>query len=500
MCIRDRYGKTHRDTMEEEPRHTQRPQMVDAIGYSEATAPEEENELDVFQRLKEVRDQIREQTRPFVKATATESGKDEHYTRLRELKARKKELQRQLPPRPSYQSFSRATREDGKEKNRKAKMEIKQLLSQIKLVPRGADADRAALRTRVTELRSGIRDNKDTTRAVIAQVRDELKSMRRAQKLGESVPSAGVTDPWKERLSNAHNLFPGHSQTERDRICAEVELALQESPDALVALIDSEMRRSAPLAFVIDFNILDALVYAVAQPQNFTALVRAILEDERRLLKTVSKSYHHDLFDKTVLLQGKELPWKLRMHWFKPAHFTLSQEEMHSHRNHFASHILHGGFTHRLWEPCVDSEPVDGEKVIEAHRYIYDPLVTEDGTAVFHIDKVGTTHMKLVDEASVTAEQTYYMHPSVIHEVTALRGNTVTCVLNSPQVSERSCFATVEPWEEELFERARFTQEEMTRQLREVLELSRTEDAETPSLHRAPSLEEALRGASRSKE
>ena len=72
----------------------------------------------------------------------------------------------------------------------------------------------------------------------------------------------------------------------------------------LVSIVDEAMLRSAPLPFVIDFTILDALVWALAQPTNFTKLVQTILSDETLLESVVRSSYHHDLFDKTVLLQA----------------------------------------------------------------------------------------------------------------------------------------------------------------------------------------------------
>ena len=94
------------------------------------------------------------------------------------------------------------------------------------------------------------------------------------------------------------------------------------------------------------------------------------------------------------------------MHVFRPSHFVLSQEEMHSHRNHFASNILCGGFTHTLWEPCAADQSVEDDGLVQqVHGYTYDPLVHANGSAMFHIEPQGKMNVRLVGETSVTAGQ-----------------------------------------------------------------------------------------------
>ena len=58
----------------------------------------------------------------------------------------------------------------------------------------------------------------------------------------------------------------------------------------------------------------------------------------------------------------------LRLKCIFPCNRERSQEEMHSHRNHFASSILAGGFTRSLWEPCSGDEEPGAEQV--GHNYI----------------------------------------------------------------------------------------------------------------------------------
>jgi len=193
------------------------------------------------------------------------------------------------------------------------------------------------------------------------------------------------------------------------------------------------------------------------------------------LQNAVKDSYHHDLFDKSVLLSGKKTPWKLRMHVFLPESFPVAQEEVHSHRNHFVSCCLYGGLSQELWEEphhLDEQNSTEPYPVCTLNKYIYDPTVTPDGsTRVFNVNHVGKITLAKVQEQAVVKGQSYYMHPSVLHSVCAIDGCTVTLVWNSPQATEKSCFATHIPWEAESFIRPKFTEEEMRSQLEMVVQL-----------------------------
>jgi len=285
-------------------------------------------------------------------------------------------------------------------------------------------------------------------------------------------------DTWKTRLPHMQKLFPAHDDKARFYYAKVIDdmfsnFSGEESVEKVRDLIDEVMVKAACQPHVINVSALDALVYGLGCQNNFIRLLQRVMESQRLFNEFVNESYHHDLFHKTVLLGGKISGWKLRMHIFIPVDFTEAQEEVHSHRNHFVSCLIHGGFRQEIWEEpkhCIAEEEKEFE-VINFHKYIYDPTVTEDGTRVFNINPLGKIDLARVNQISVSKGQIYYMHPSVLHSVNAINGCTVTLVLNSPQATEKSCFASLEPWEEESFVRDRFTNEEMIEAVKMVMKL-----------------------------
>jgi len=278
------------------------------------------------------------------------------------------------------------------------------------------------------------------------------------------------------------SFFPAHDDKSRfyhanliDEIFSN--FSGEDSVERVRNLIDEIMMKAACQPHVINVSALDALVYGLGIQNNFIRLLTRIMESQRLFNEFVNESYHHDLFHKTVLLGGKLSGWKLRMHIFIPMDFTEAQEEVHSHRNHFVSCLIHGGFRQEIWEEpkhCFAEDEKEFE-VVNFHKYIYDPTVTNDGTRVFNINPLGKIDLARVDQISLTRGQIYYMHPSVLHSVNAIDGCTVTLVLNSPQATEKSCFASLEPWEEESFVRDRFTNEEMKETVGMVMKLVTTD-------------------------
>jgi len=273
-------------------------------------------------------------------------------------------------------------------------------------------------------------------------------------------------------------LFPAHEDNSRSFFFRTFDDILshfngEESIEKIRDLIDGVMGKAACNPHVINVAALDSLVFGLASKQNFNRLIPRIMESERLFNEFVNESYHHDLFHKTVLLSGKLSDWKLRMHVFVPMDFTEAQEEVHSHRNHFVSCILHGGFRQEIWEEPIHCKPQDEKEfeVIPFYKYLYDPKLTEDGTRVFNINPLGKIDLARVDQVSLSKGDIYYMHPSVLHSVNAIDGCTVTLVLNSPQATEKSCFASLEPWLEESFIRDRFTADEIKEMVRMVLGL-----------------------------
>jgi hypothetical protein len=281
------------------------------------------------------------------------------------------------------------------------------------------------------------------------------------------IQEAGDEDTWKTRLPNMQKLFLSYNENLRAGYAEKVANIFAQNSDVGESLslirtwIDEVMLRSACQPHVIDIPPVDAVVYALSRPSNFIEFTRRILASEEFFMKVVDESYHHDLFDKTVLLSGSKCGWKLRMHVFVPSTFSAAQEEVHSHRNHFVSHVLHGGFKQELWEDPAHCPSMNDFEMHEFFKYIYDPTLTEDGTRVFNIKPQGKVNLVRVDQICAGKGGAYYMHPSVLHSVNAIDGCTVTLVLNSPQATTKSCFASLTPWKEESFVREKFTPEQV---------------------------------------
>jgi len=296
----------------------------------------------------------------------------------------------------------------------------------------------------------------------------------RKRKFGDEeqlVEAISTGDPWHTRVPHMQKLFWIHSPKIRSRhedVVADF-FRTSDNPIPLIAnYVDEILLKSNPQPHAIDVCEFEAVLKALAC--HFTTLIRALAADKKFISEIASESYHHDLFDKMVLLSGAKSHYKLRLHIFLPTTFQEAQEEVHSHRNHFVSAVIHGGMTQGIWEetkhhtgPHIQSQ--------QLYKYIYDPKLTAEGTRVFNIDLQGKIDLTRSEEATLTKGQTYYMHPSVLHSVESLAGCTVTLVLNSPQAVTKSCFSTIEPWKDESFVRQKFTEEEVLNQFQFVLNL-----------------------------
>ena len=140
---------------------------------------------EILAQIREVKAEVRALKQSFDKHSASNDAQATHSARLEELRARKSELKRQLPPIPSYENFTRGIREDGRARDRAAQWKAATLLSQIKIAKRGHNSDAQTLRARLAELRSQAAAEREQRRAVLDGVRSELKALRRARKSGE---------------------------------------------------------------------------------------------------------------------------------------------------------------------------------------------------------------------------------------------------------------------------------------------------------------------------
>ena len=101
----------------------------------------------------------------------------------------------------------------------------------------------------------------------------------------------------------------------------------------------------------IDYKMPNALAYTTKPKDmskiisnlsnNIVDILSLILSDKSFCEEICDRSYHHDLFEKMVIMKGKK-GWKLRLHLFTSDNLKVIQEELHSHRNHFLSTCLYG--------------------------------------------------------------------------------------------------------------------------------------------------------------
>lgn len=214
---------------------------------------------------------------------------------------------------------------------------------------------------------------------------------------------------------------------------------------------------------------LVALIYG-----KLGTILNKIYSDDKLLKKIADRSFHHDLFDKIVLLhQDDEFPdseihyengWKLHLHVFTNNSVIDTQESLHSHRNHFVSACVKGKIEQEIWDENDSPSSNDIYK-----KYMYSPIVTNVNRTFNLIDMNTNVCMKKTDEFSTNNGNMYYMHPSVIHKVTNVNGKTITLVLNSKNVIEKTCFASEKPWYIGTHVRKNFTIEETKEILNELI-------------------------------
>eukprot|EP01006_Ploeotia_vitrea_P025382 TRINITY_DN58257_c0_g1_i1.p1 TRINITY_DN58257_c0_g1~~TRINITY_DN58257_c0_g1_i1.p1 ORF type:complete len:472 (-),score=48.15 TRINITY_DN58257_c0_g1_i1:87-1502(-) len=425
--------------------------------------------------------------------------KEERYQEKLARKEEKRAAKMQKRAKISKVSYPVFSSEIASQKNaqaQKMKEEYKSLKAQLKEEHHNRNEQEIQqIKARLADLKVQKEAEKERIRGLRAQVKQELKQLRAVQKQqrraekaarhGEHLEKEKLeivssdADPWESRLPNMHKLFPAGDEKLRREVHQRVsavwnnkDLKPTEAVASITAIIDELLDQSCIQTLVTDYGRMEAIINAVAEQGHFLRLIEAIGGDEELAKKVVANSHHHDLFDKLVLLKGAN-GWKLRLHVFLPDSFTESQEEIHSHRNHFVSKILYGAFAHSIWEEtrlAADAVPVPGateelapedREKVNVHKYVYDPLLTKEGERVFNVDKQGTVDLTKLAEVWVRAGVTYFMHTSVLHAVSMLDGCTLTCVLNAPQTNEKSCFSTYQPWENETFTRPAFTSEEL---------------------------------------
>jgi len=371
--------------------------------------------------------------------------------------------QRQFKKKFVYPLFTKEIRQKISGEKFSIRNEIRQLRSAIKVLKFSLKTDYSeeklkdleTLKNQLNSLREKNRQSNTESRVLRKTVKAQLRVLRRRNNEIDDesknlIEQYTAGDTWKTRIPHMQKFFPAHDENARSHHANKIDEIFshfngEESVERVRDLIDEYMLKAACQPHVIDVSVLDALVFGLSVQNNFVRLITRIMESQKLFNDFVNESYHHDLFHKTVLLGGKLCGWKLRMHIFVPLDFTEAQEEVHSHRNHFVSCIVHGGFRQEIWEEPKHCKPEEEKEfeVINFHKYIYDPAVTSDGTRVFNINPLGRIDLARVDQISVSKGQIYYMHPSVLHSVNAIDGCTITLVLNSPQATEKKLFCII---------------------------------------------------------
>jgi hypothetical protein len=176
-------------------------------------------------------------------------------------------------------------------------------------------------------------------------------------------------------------------------------------------------------------NSLVQLAHLLSQHchlDNMIALLASITQSPALLKQIAARSYWHgNGFLKVVLLdQG----YKLRLHiWFAG---TSCEENIHSHRWGFASHVLTGSLKSELWADAANddstAQPYTSElpsadshtPTLLSDEYLYTAKHQKNETNVSaHKQYVGTTHLKKLQNVTQTAGASYVMTPDQLHRI-----------------------------------------------------------------------------------
>ena len=159
---------------------------------------------------------------------------------------------------------------------------------------------------------------------------------------------------------------------------------------------------------------------------NMIALLSSITQSPVLLKQIAARSYWHgNGFLKVVLLdQG----YKLRLHiWFAG---TSCEENIHSHRWGFASHVLTGSLKSELWADAANDDSTALPYISElpssnrhtstllSDEYLYTAKYQKNETHISaHKQYVGTTHLKKLQNVTQMAGASYVMTPDQLHRI-----------------------------------------------------------------------------------
>ena len=170
--------------------------------------------------------------------------------------------------------------------------------------------------------------------------------------------------------------------------------------------------------------------------KRMTLLLSSIIASPTLLASIAARSYWHgNGFLKVVLLDHG---YKLRLHiWFAG---TACEENIHSHRWGFASHVLTGTLKSELWADAANDGALDNQRLC-ADEYVYTAKHEQGDTHVpAHKRYVGMTCLQKQQNLLHGAGASYVMTPSQLHRINhpgqALVA-TVICTAPTPVLTNR---------------------------------------------------------------
>lgn len=159
---------------------------------------------------------------------------------------------------------------------------------------------------------------------------------------------------------------------------------------------------------------------------SITTLISSLIQSPELLAKIAARSYWHgNGFLKVVLLdQG----YKLRLHiWFAG---TSCEENIHSHRWGFASHVLTGSLKSELWADAANDDlpasrctsktgPANSRALtLQTKEYVYTAKHQSGHTPVpAHKKLIGTACLQKLQDITQTAGASYLMTPDQLHRI-----------------------------------------------------------------------------------
>lgn len=179
-----------------------------------------------------------------------------------------------------------------------------------------------------------------------------------------------------------------------------------------------------------DLTSLAGLLEQNCSLSHVKTLLQSILNTPSQFATIAKRSYWHgNGFLKIVLLdQG----YKLRLHiWFNG---VACEENIHSHRWGFASHVLQGALRSEIWQDATDTQQ---QITIMADEYRY---TAKQGNTPAHKTFLHATPLIKTQDVVQHAGNTYVMYPHELHKINHPGDNlvaTMICTAPTDSVTNR---------------------------------------------------------------